>query len=311
MAALPGSGSGGGKEKQATSSYDAFNSVDQLVSKPVVGSDGAQLWQSYQKANKKAFSGTSISAPTAPLKKIDRASGFANWEDERRHERQVRKESGVGEASGYTHFRDKSSAEEASKRKAAKIIESRTRPEGEAYFLPSNTFQGWKFDYVFTTRDRGTGYYWDGMDSVKKLHGELTEEPHPKKPNQAKAEKMTIGSNAEAAGEERIRKKKKRKIQGPVIIDDPNNPLEQVAAAIRRKQSSAMGTSAAPTGWEATIDPATGKTYYYCRLTGERSWDMPSESSLPKAWKVAKDATTGKEYYYNTDTGETKWELPK
>jgi len=30
------------------------------------------------------------------------------------------------------------------------------------YFVPSETFQGKLDDYVFTTRDEGTGYYFDG-----------------------------------------------------------------------------------------------------------------------------------------------------
>jgi len=48
----------------------------------------------------------------------------------------------------------------------------RVRPEGATYFIKAETFDGWKEDYVFTTKKgRGTGYFWDGMDSVKKLGG--------------------------------------------------------------------------------------------------------------------------------------------
>ncbi|KAG7338950.1 hypothetical protein IV203_017441 [Nitzschia inconspicua] len=138
-----------GRVDDDTSSFAVFSKVDELVSKPVL----------------------------APLKKSDRLV-FTSWEEERRHEDQVRKVSGHQQVgSGYTAFKKKNDAEEAKERKRKAQIEKRIRPDDKEYFIPSPTFVGWKFDYIFTTRiDRGgTGYYWDGHDSIKSLKGGPTE----------------------------------------------------------------------------------------------------------------------------------------
>lgn len=106
-------------------------------------------------------------------------------------------------------------------------------------------------------------------------------------------------------------KKKKRKKEVPVIIDDPNNPMEQVAAAIQRRQleaAAAAGPSHA--AWETAVDPTSGKTYNFCRATGERKWETPESNTLPPGWQSAKDPKTGKDYFYHAATGETRWERP-
>jgi hypothetical protein len=77
-----------------------------------------------------------------------------------------------------------------------------------------------------------------------------------------------------------------------------------------------------PSGWETARDPFSGKTYYYCRATEERSWVKPKQpetetngdkdeetETLPEGWKSAKDKTTDKTYYYHTN-GETRWDKP-
>src|SRR3569832_890005 len=76
----------------ASSSYDAFNAVDKMVAKPVMGSDGAAAWQSFRQESKVLAHRTS-SAPLAPLKKVDRLA-FSSWQEEQDRERQVRKKAG-------------------------------------------------------------------------------------------------------------------------------------------------------------------------------------------------------------------------
>jgi hypothetical protein len=289
----------------SSKSYDAFSSVDKLVAKPVVGSDGAAAWQDFRKETKMSAH-TSV-APSMPLKKTDRLSA-ASFGEERLVEDRVRNETGeaaVGE--GYTTFRRKNTAEEAASRKKRKQIENRIRPDEKKYYIAATAFEGWKFDYVFTTRDRGTGYYWDGHDSIKKLNGEEL-------PEATEASSEVVMEQDEKP---KRKKKKEKEAAAPVIVDDPNNPMEQVANAIRRRNealhAAPLGLAA---GWEVAVDPSCGKTYYFCRTTGERQWDRPTAASstaaalsLPPGWSVAKDASTGKEYFYHT-SGETKWERP-
>lgn len=302
------------------SSFDAFAKVDEIVSKPVLGSDGAASWQEFRK-DVKGTANRPSAAPKAPLKKADRlGTGFTSWEEERSHEDRVRKESGqVGTGSGYTTFKKKNSAEEAAERKRIKKIEARLMPDDKEYFIPAKTFQGWKFDYIFSTRpDRGTGYFWDGTDSIKKLRGELSEE-------EAGTTPVKGDDDGEKKEEEKImkpKKKKRKKNAGPVVVTDPNNPMEQVAAVIQRRNQmlGIVADPTLPTGWEAAKDPTSGKTYYFQRATGARSWgkpQLPSSSNdqpspddpLPDGWKAAADEASGKEYYYN-GSGETRWDRP-
>jgi hypothetical protein len=281
----------------------------------VIGSDGAASWQNFQKEGKHQHKSV---APNIPLKKADRLAGITSLDDERTREQEIREEAGKsGESVGYTVFKRKNEAEEAAARKKRKQIENRIRPDEKEYFIKAESFEGFKFDYVFTTRDRGTGYYWDGMDSLKKLNGTGD---FPIEPNEE--------AEGEAAVQEKKPKKKKKKkkkhaASAPMIIDDPNNPLEQVANAIRRRNEALQAPHSAlmglPAGWEKATD-STGKMYYFCRTTGERQWEVPTAPAsstpaaavvapLPPGWSVAKDATTGKEYFYHTN-GETRWERP-
>lgn len=285
--------------KQA--SYDAFQKVDESVSKPVLGSDGAKSWQAFQRETKSSH--RSSVAPKAPLKKADKlGTGFSSWEEERAHEEKIRKDAGHSSTnSGYTTFKNKNSAEEAAERKRIKQINERIRPDDQDYFIPSKEFKGWKFNYIFTTRpDRGTGYFWDGMDAIKELRGELQREKPVTK----------IKSNSTSQEEvSKPKRKKRKKNEAPVMVNDPNNPLEQVAAIIQKRNQSL--TASLPGGWEMARDPSSGKQYYYNRATGERSWNKPEEKDkgLPEGWKAALDKSTGKTYYYNK-AGETKWEKP-
>ena len=150
------------------------------------------------------------------------------------------------------------------------------------------------------------------MDAIKELRGELVRLVKKKK-DESSADDTEKDSDAP-------NKKKRKKNRGPTIVSDPNNPLEQVQAIIQQRRQAAMGVAAdLPPGWEASIDPASQKPYYYNRATGERSWTKPenatatpqptSSEDLPKGWKSAVDNSSGKTYYYN-DKGETKWDKP-
>ncbi|CAJ1966851.1 unnamed protein product [Cylindrotheca closterium] len=301
-----------GPDSKRDSFLDAFAKVDEMVSKPVLGSDGANSWQQFRKGNKAINNHKSV-APKAPLKKSDMlGTGFSSWEEERKHEDQMRQAKGqTSTGSGYTTFKKKNTVEEAAERKRIKLIEARIRPDDKKYFIPSPTFEGWKYNYVFTTKvDQGTGYYWDGMDAIKELKGELV---WPKK----KVEKATSETRDET--EQAPKKKKRKKNRGPTIVSDPNNPMEQVHAILQQRRQAASGLIAdLPPGWAASIDPSSKKPYYYNQATGERSWTKPenvdkaqstASDELPKGWKSAVDKSTGKTYYYN-DKGETKWEKP-
>mmetsp|Transcript_1750 Transcript_1750/g.2783 ORF Transcript_1750/g.2783 Transcript_1750/m.2783 type:complete len:327 (+) Transcript_1750:62-1042(+) len=322
----------------SSKSYDAFSEVDKLVAKPVLGSDGAAKWQNFQKdssSSKKSFSSV---APSLPIKKMDRVAGLGNMQEERKQEEKIRKDAGdasMGE--GYTVFKRKNDADEQMAKKKRKLIEDRVRPEDVDYFIPSKTFQGWKSDYVFTTKNtHGTGYYWDGMDSVKALLDSTN--------GGSASEGATTATIPSGVPDEPVKKKKKKKKNkasstAPVFVDGSRNPMEQVAKAIQRRnqmmqlpptqryqqqQQEGQASGAPPSlplGWERCTDPSTGTEYYFNRSAGLTSWDPPTEdndttkkqsgngSALPSGWSVAKDETTDKEYYYHTN-GEVRWERP-
>jgi hypothetical protein len=285
------------KTSNKRTAYDAFASVDELVAKPVLGSDGAALWQAFDVKKKKA----SV-APKAPLKAADRAAGFRNWDDERQQEEQERQKAGHKslQESGYTVFKQKGNDD-----KPIDWTAKRKRSDHVTYYIAAEQFEGPKFDYVFTTRDRGTGYYWDGMDSLKQRAGIAVP-----RSSSAPAKEQTEQQEEPVTS----RKKKSKRAAAPIIRDDPNNPFEQVAAALHRKLQS---------DWKTANDPATGKTYYYNISTGERSWNPPllgnsvpttaqstTTTNLPNGWQAVQDPASGKEYYYHTETKQTQWERP-
>jgi hypothetical protein len=318
--------------KGEKAAYEAFNAVDKLVSKPVMGSDGASRWQHFRADNKQIYelAHRPSVAPVAPLKVSDRKAGFRSWNEERKNEVEVRTKAGDAALNaGYTNFQHKNSetAEEVARNKHEKQVRKRVRPEEEPYYIkPADsddgvTFQGHKFDYIFTTKDKKTGYYWDGMDSVKKLdqgdsHADtsihIKNKQENASSNRAPTETATETNSAP-------KKKKRKKAKQAVIIDDPNNPMEQVAAAIQRRQLAATSATSGGGGggdvaWETALDPTSGKTYYFCRATGERKWEKPQPEALalplPLGWQSAKDPNTGKEYFYHAATAETRWERP-
>jgi hypothetical protein len=333
------------------SSFDAFSKVDELVSKPVLGSDGAASWQSFRNDNSHASNHhRSSKAPKAPLKRADKlGTGFSTWDEEREHEGKIRKDAGHAKTNaGYSIFsnkKDESAVEEAASRKRKANVEARIRPEDKEYFISSKTFEGWKFDYVFTTRNgpNNTGYFWDGMDSIKKENGELKK--YETNMNNTTTNSSSSGTtkaidnnNNNSTSASKSKKKRKRKKVGPTFIHDPNNPMEQMQAILQQRNQKLMGITSSstnsdhnlPSGWETAKDPLTGNTYYFHRASGNRSWEKPdannasSESSstkdhedkgkndklLPAGWKSAVDQASGKIYYHHTN-GKTTWTKPE
>jgi len=308
--------------KKNDTAYAVFSSVDSRVAKPVLGSDGAAAWQHFQSNNKSNNNRTGTTkktvsvAPTAPLKAVDRAAGFTSWHDERQNEERVRQQAGEAAVNaGYTQFQAKNDTDDSSKltKKERQRIEKRLLAEDQEYFFPSKKWQGPKWDYVFTTKPHhGTGYFFDGMDSLKKLRGEITDEQEASAAAQKlSSEEQNNNTTTDLADDETEKPKKKRKkskkaaaAAAVTIVNDPTNPLQQVAEALQKKRQQQQQQQQQQ--WQTAVDPSTGKTYYYNPLSGERSWDKP----LPAGWQVATDATTGKEYYYNPDTGITAWERP-
>lgn len=349
-------------KESSSSAYTAYNAVDALVAKPVFGSDGAKKWQSFAQTAQKQHIHVHSVAPTAPLKAIDRATGFTSWKEEREYSKQIRQSDEHTKnttSSVYTNFTQKANHQNEISSKERKRIERRIMGDHQEYFIPSTTFASWKFDYIFTTRmeSHGTGYYFDGMDSLKLLKGQILKDDIPasakvlstnssetkviqhkranpasnlnndEKPTSTTATTIsTISNNDE---EHTKKKKKKAKNLAPIIVNNPNHPLEQIAAILAQRQTSSE--LSLPMGWEFAKDSITGKNYYFNRTTGERTWEAPpsTQSNVNNSkgtvattlssndtigpcssWNVTKDPTTGKEYYYNVETGETSWEKP-
>jgi hypothetical protein len=70
--------------------------------------------------------------------------------------------------------------------------------------------------------------------------------------------------------------------------------------------------------WKATVDPSSGRTYYYNKVTQVTSWDVPEgfnekgDSTADDAanWKATVDPASGRTYYYNKVTQVTAWDAP-
>lgn len=310
------------------SSFDAFSKVDELVSKPVLGSEGAASWQSFRNDHHTSDRHHRSTAPKAPLKRADKlGTGFSTWDEERAHEGKVRQEAGHAKTNaGYSIFNNKidNIAEQAVSRKRKAQVDARIRPDDKEYFIPSKKFEGWKFDYVFTTRNgpHMTGYFWDGMDSIKKENGKLSVGNYETNINTSPSGTKAIDNKASS----KSKKKRKRK-KGPSIIHNPNNPMEQMYAILQQRNQKLKGITTdpnLPSGWEIAKDPLTDGKYYFHRASGNRSWEKPKASpqsikddedkgsyeKLPVGWKSAVDKASGNTYYHHTN-GKTTWTKPQ
>lgn len=292
-----------------TSSYDAFAIVDSMVSKPVLGSDGAASWQEFQSNHKSRGSSSRGVAPHLPLKRSDKLSGMKSIQEERNNEQKIRKDTGDrGMYSGYTVFKRKNTLEEAAERKRRKLIQERRRPEELTYFIKADNFLEWKEDYIFTTRDGRTGYYWDGMDSIKKLNkngDDLspagTTSTHNDYDEITNNEGLIVEAESKSSNKKKKKKKKHKKKDGAIPIE-----------------------SDLPNGWQMAIDPTSGTTYYYNVELNKTLWEHPTHEGesnkvdnkdpatvpLLEGWEATKDPSSGKEYFYNRSLNKTSWERP-
>lgn len=62
--------------------------------------------------------------------------------------------------------------------------------------------------------------------------------------------------------------------------------------------------------WKEAVDPKTGNTYYWNKITQRTSWKRPTVM-LPPGWQATKDAKTGKVYYWHVSTNRTSWKRPE
>jgi hypothetical protein len=292
--------------KAASNSYSVFNAVDAAVSKPVMGSDGAAQWQEFRSRKHVVTTAgrkSSSTAPTAPLKRADRAMGFSSWQDERAVEATTRQETGDRAMhGGYQHFHKRKNKEDNKKEETDYSVPERHNGELPRPAVATATAM---------TMDNGGGNGNANNDTA-------------------------ISSSSEKKTKKKRKTKEESASAAPVVIRDPTHPLEQVAAAIQRQKMMQQQHTTTPDGgggWETAIDPTSQRPYYFHRPTGQRTWDRPTSSMVVAAtttttsttttatktddndgatttWKATKDASTGKTYYYNTKTNVTTWERP-
>ena len=317
----PSASSGSGS---STSSHAAFAAVDSLVSKQVHGSDNTATWQSFNESQSSRSRGTGA-APILPVKRADRlGTGMQNRDDEKRHEDRIRRETGLAPSgSGYTAFKRSIDQDAVASAKRAKLVADRVRPEEKRYYIAAEAFEGWKEDYVFTTRDRGTGYYWDGMDSLKKQLGlssggpssaVVAEETGAKDIGAGNDDDDALPEDTATSKKKRKKKKKSKSKDADVaahIEDDSNNPMDQISAAIRRRNQLMMHPpgSAGRAAAAAGLVDASAAAADAIGLMGS---GLPSQVTAlaAKGWEKAKDPSSGKEYYFNRKTGGRSWDNP-
>jgi len=69
-------------------------------------------------------------------------------------------------------------------------------------------------------------------------------------------------------------------------------------------------SSGLPPGWETSIDPASGRTFYLNHATQETSWTPPVFDALPAGWEQRRDEE-GRTYFVHADSGKSTWEDPR
>lgn len=326
------------KNKPINDPYIAFTRVDEQVSKPIVGNDGAFAWKTFIKHNKTNAKST---APELPSKRTDRLQGFKNLQEERDYELKVNNENiDIRLTETYFSFKEKLNPADIHKIKKEDRIRKRLRPDTSQYFVKSARFEGKKSDYIFTTKDRGTGYYWDGMDSYFRLVNMKEESSMISKeqelPDMNFKRPKQKPTKANDLSKYNALEDIERAIQRRNLIFSNKNSMYRVNASLKdnetriwdvavlsgnncKKNTSSSSTidSLELTGWETACDPLSKRLYYFHRKSGQRRWDFPilssrnNEQELKDGWKTAKDPASGLVYYYNENTGDSSWNIPK
>jgi hypothetical protein len=314
-------------EMSTAKHIDTSAVVDKYVSKPILGSDGAAAWlqfrtastsHSHSHSNNSTNNQSKGTSPLAPLSLSDRKAGFVSWQAEREHEIRARHDPSRSEENvlgyGYTNFRhkeDKNHAPLTKKRKHAVL--NRIRPEDVPYFISATVGTEHKFDYVFDTRSTyGTGYYWDGTDSQKKIQlqaigkGQVTDVFDDylttNYPKSIEISKIALSLDAENNACKKMKRKREDNMKSTsetksIDVDDTYNPRAQIAALhYRQHQHKHLQL-----GQLQMLDPRP-----------QSSVSLNSNSCpLPVNWETALDPQQMKYYYYNIKTHEVTWEFPQ
>eukprot|EP00929_Paragymnodinium_shiwhaense_P080590 TRINITY_DN42033_c0_g1_i3.p1 TRINITY_DN42033_c0_g1~~TRINITY_DN42033_c0_g1_i3.p1 ORF type:complete len:588 (-),score=144.93 TRINITY_DN42033_c0_g1_i3:23-1729(-) len=86
------------------------------------------------------------------------------------------------------------------------------------------------------------------------------------------------------------------------------------AATVDSAHAHAAAAAAAaqlPAGWEAAVDPASGRTYYVCRAARLSQFEVPQAPMvLPEGWESSQDPASGRVFFVNRSAGLSQWEWP-
>ena len=285
---------------------EAFRKVDDLVSKPILGSDGAQAWQSFaeseqgnraqkqkqqQRIGSSSSSAAASGAPQAPLKAQERAMGYQTWQDEQRDEAKRRNDgTGGTKTTGtptYTHFKQKQPQPHQKKRK--------NDPRGDLHQEKN------EIDNDDHDGDRKITSATDAATDDAATDAAATAKDHEGDHN------VDVVDHDGTAIMKRNKSKrnKSKTTQKPIILHDPMHPLEQVSAAmmmIQQQQLQHQSQQRASTTTTTTTSTSTRN-----HVVGRD--DAPNDA-LPDGWKCTTDPNTGEVYYYQSITGQTSWTKP-
>ena len=106
-----------------------------------------------------------------------------------------------------------------------------------------------------------------------------------------------------------------KKSPTPAVEKKPTPAPEEEAPtpAADTPGAATPGAAELPPGWQAVVDPTSGRTYYINSSTRETKWDMPKANQsegLPPGWQAVEDPSTKRTYYYNAGTQKTSWTVP-
>ena len=193
-------------------------------------------------------------------------------------------------------------------------MEERTRPDDVPYFIKPKrsdmnanvnanvngdngnrngvhvhevTFEGWKEDYVFTTRDGMTGYFWDGMDSFRKLlekgnsngdgddNGNVNDNGRYGHAIINNSSASFGGYNKVATKKVKTKKKKKKKQSKDENVTNVN---ANVNTNVNTNAGNVQTDAGLPMGWSSAVDPSSNKTYYYNVQLNQTVWEKPKSA---------------------------------